>query len=38
MSQLSVVQLYVQSADDLGGGHGCRPGTEREAAVLSDIW
>ncbi len=38
MSQLSVVPSYVQSADDLGGGHDCRPGTEREAAVLSDMW
>ncbi len=38
VSQLSVVPSYVQSTDDLGGGHGCRPGTEREAAVLSDMW
>ncbi len=35
MNRMSVVQSYVQSADDLGGGHDCRPGTEREAAVLS---
>ncbi len=38
VSQLSVVPSNVQSADDLGGGHGCRPGTEGEAAVLSDMW
>ncbi len=35
MTQMSVVPSYFQSADDFGGGHGCRPGTEREAAVLS---
>ncbi len=38
VTQMSVVPSYVHSADDLGGGHGCRPGTEREAAVLSDMW
>ncbi len=38
VTQLSVVPSYVQSADDLGGGHGCRPGTERVTAVLSDMW
>ncbi len=38
VTQMSVVPSYVQSADDLGGGHGCRLGTEREAAVLSDMW
>ncbi len=38
VTQMSVVPSYVRSADDLGGGHGCRPGTEREAAVLSDMW
>ncbi len=38
VTQMSVVPSYVQSTDDLGGGHGCRPGTEREAAVLSDMW
>ncbi len=38
MTQMSVVPSYVQSADDLGGCHGCRPGTEREAAVLSNMW
>ncbi len=35
---MNLVSSYVHSADDLGGGHGCRPGTDREAAVLSDIW
>ncbi len=30
---MSVVLSYVHNADNLGGGHGCRPGTEREAAV-----
>ncbi len=35
VTQMSVVPSYVHSADDLGGCHGCRPGTEREAAVLS---
>ncbi len=38
VTQMSVVPSYVQSADDLGGCHVCRPGTEREAAVLSDMW
>ncbi len=38
VTQMSVVPSYVQSADDLGGGHGCRLGNEREAAVLSDMW
>ncbi len=38
VTQMSVVPLYVQSADDLRGGHGCRPKTERVAAVLSEIW
>ncbi len=38
MTQMSVVPSYVLSADYLGGGHGCRPGTEMEAAVLSDMW
>ncbi len=38
VTQMSVVPSYVQSADDLGSGHGCRPVTEREAAVLSDMW
>ncbi len=38
MTQMSVVPSYVQSADDLGGCHGCRPWTEMEAAVLSDVW
>ncbi len=38
MTQMSVVPSYVQSADDLESGHGCQPGTEREAAVLSDMW
>ncbi len=37
-TQMFVVPSYVQSTYDLGGGHGCRPGTEREAAVLSDMW
>ncbi len=37
-TQMSVVPSYVHSADDLGDGHGCRPGTEREAAVLSNMW
>ncbi len=38
VTQMSVVPRYVQSADDLGGCHGCRPGTERLAAVLSVMW
>ncbi len=38
VTQMSVVPSYVQSADDFGGGQCCRPGTEREAAVLSDMW
>ncbi len=37
VTQMSAVPSYVQSAHDLGGGHGCRPGTERIAAVLSDM-
>ncbi len=37
VTQMSFVPSYVQSADDLGGGHGCRPGTEREAAVFSNM-
>ncbi len=37
-TQMSVVPSYVHSADDLGDGHGCRPGTEGEAAVLSNMW
>ncbi len=35
---MSVVPSYVHSADNLGGFHGCPPGTERETAVLSDMW
>ncbi len=35
---MSVVPSYVHSADDLGGVHGCRPGTDREMAELSDMW
>ncbi len=38
VTQMSVVPSYVHGTDDLGGGHGCRPGTERKAAVLSDMW
>ncbi len=38
VTQMSVVPSYVHSTDDLGGGHGCRPGTEREAAVLCEMW
>ncbi len=38
MTQLSVVPSYVQSVDDLGGCHVCRARTEREPAVLSDMW
>ncbi len=38
VTQMSVVSSYVRSADDLGGGHGRRPGTEWEVAVLSDMW
>ncbi len=37
MTQMSVVPSYVYSADDLGGRHGDRPGTEREAVVFSDM-
>ncbi len=37
VTHMSVVPSYVHSEDDLGGGHGCRPGTERKASVLSDV-
>ncbi len=41
MTEMFVVPSFVQRwtrADALGGGHDCRPGTVRKAAVLSDMW
>ncbi len=35
VTQMSVVPSYVHSADDLGGGYGCRPGTERKQLCLA---